>query len=173
MEGQDQGRRPGSCAFSGMTSFSPTLRPLRGPELISLNSSAQPPTIQHALDSWTSSSNVGTLGDRRDFVKTHMSNIDNGSLPLPLSPSTLASSRIVPCSRRDPPPSHSRRPPRTFSLRRLVLFQLPSTRHGRSSRRDALCSLPRSADTGLVGGVGYVPAQCRDGSEGGNPDRGD
>lgn len=37
----------------------------------------QAPTIQHALDSWTTSSNIGSLDDRREFVKTHMSNIDN------------------------------------------------------------------------------------------------
>ncbi|GAA5827419.1 hypothetical protein JCM3770_003966, partial [Rhodotorula araucariae] len=36
-----------------------------------------PPTIQHALDSWAASSNVGTLNERKDFVKTHMSAIDN------------------------------------------------------------------------------------------------
>ncbi|GAA6008204.1 hypothetical protein JCM11491_001928 [Sporobolomyces phaffii] len=37
----------------------------------------EPPTIQHALDSWATSSNIGSLGDRKEFVKTHMSNIDN------------------------------------------------------------------------------------------------
>ncbi|BGP48545.1 hypothetical protein JCM10450v2_004421 [Rhodotorula kratochvilovae] len=36
-----------------------------------------PPTIQHALESWAASSNVGTLDERKDFVKTHMSAIDN------------------------------------------------------------------------------------------------
>ncbi|GJN90801.1 hypothetical protein Rhopal_003815-T1 [Rhodotorula paludigena] len=36
-----------------------------------------PPTIQHVLDSWASSSNAGTLEERREFVKTHMSDLDN------------------------------------------------------------------------------------------------
>ncbi|GAA5874553.1 hypothetical protein JCM16303_002903 [Sporobolomyces ruberrimus] len=35
------------------------------------------PTIQHALDSWATSSNIGSLEERKEFVKTHMSNIDN------------------------------------------------------------------------------------------------
>ncbi|GAA5820528.1 hypothetical protein JCM11251_003031 [Rhodosporidiobolus azoricus] len=36
-----------------------------------------PPTIQHALNSWATSSNIGNLDDRKNFVKTHMSDIDN------------------------------------------------------------------------------------------------
>ncbi|GAA5981691.1 hypothetical protein JCM11641_004216 [Rhodosporidiobolus odoratus] len=36
-----------------------------------------PPTIRHALDAWAATSNVGTLNERRDFVKNHMSSIDN------------------------------------------------------------------------------------------------
>ncbi|BGP24996.1 proteasome subunit alpha type 1 [Rhodotorula toruloides] len=36
-----------------------------------------PPTIQNALESWAASSSVGSRKERNDFVKTHMSNIDN------------------------------------------------------------------------------------------------
>ncbi|KAM0752334.1 hypothetical protein T439DRAFT_287453, partial [Meredithblackwellia eburnea MCA 4105] len=36
-----------------------------------------PPTIQHALDTWATSSNAGTADERLQFVKGHMSDIDN------------------------------------------------------------------------------------------------
>ncbi|BGP32442.1 hypothetical protein JCM10296v2_004223 [Rhodotorula toruloides] len=36
-----------------------------------------PPTIQNALESWAASSSVGSRKERDEFVKTHMSNIDN------------------------------------------------------------------------------------------------
>ncbi|SGY21103.1 BQ5605_C016g08195 [Microbotryum silenes-dioicae] len=36
-----------------------------------------PPTIQDALDAWTSSSSIGSLADRKAFVSGHMSDIDN------------------------------------------------------------------------------------------------
>jgi hypothetical protein len=42
------------------------------------NSSLQPPTIQDTLDSWATSSNIGSLAERQKFVQTHMSDIDNG-----------------------------------------------------------------------------------------------
>lgn len=40
--------------------------------------SLQPPTIQDTLDSWATSSNIGSLAERQKFVQTHMSDIDNG-----------------------------------------------------------------------------------------------
>ncbi|KAI5475169.1 proteasome subunit alpha type 1 [Pseudohyphozyma bogoriensis] len=36
-----------------------------------------PPTIQHALETWATSSTIGSLDERTTFVKDHMSNIDN------------------------------------------------------------------------------------------------
>lgn len=83
VEGKDQGRRPGPCALPCSLARSHHLSHAD-------RCDPQPPTIQHALDTWAASSNVGKLDERKEFVKTHMSSIDNGVSAL-LSPQTSGS----------------------------------------------------------------------------------
>lgn len=116
-----------------------------------LPSPLQPPTIQHALDSWTTTSNVASIDERRKFVATHMADIDNGT-SLPASACSAPADPFLHHSPRDPSPPHSQR--------RNDLHHLPfhdSSPRRRRPRRHSLCSLPRFPDSRLARRTGHVP----------------
>lgn len=57
--------------------------PLRLESVADCCRTLQPPTIQHALDTWASTSLLGSVEERNTFVAGHLSNIDNGAPSLP------------------------------------------------------------------------------------------
>lgn len=93
--------------------------------------SLQSPTIQHALDSWATTSNISSLEERRRFVATHMSDIDNGQ-------SSTAKQTIA------------RPPDEVFSLAVLEIL-LRLTRSEKPGAAAFVPSSPSSAHTPSVG----------------------